>query len=106
MKKDQCEEWYNQLIRLTEDQQKDPAAVIRDFFAWYHLDDLREIVSQWTRVALTTDNDVYESSLDRSNLLFFCKQAELLFEAAFLLHHKQGGKKHKKDRAVLLASGA
>lgn len=91
-------QWYNQPIRLTEKQVKDPDSVLKEFFTWYHLDDLRQLLWEWMQVAITTENDVYETSRDRSNLLFFYRNMETLIEAAFLVKQQQETKKKKKEK--------
>ncbi|WEK36654.1 MAG: hypothetical protein P0Y53_03995 [Candidatus Pseudobacter hemicellulosilyticus] len=109
MKKYQRTEWFNQPIRLTEKQRQDPGAILRDFFTWYHLDDLREILWEWMQVGLTTDNEVYQNGRDRSNLLFFCKNIEMLIEAAFLLQDGKNTRKNKNKKGKVMplpAAGA
>lgn len=72
-------------VRLSKKQKKDPKKVIRDFYTWYHLGDLRHYLGEWVESAITTENPQFESAKDRSNLLFFCRNLELLAEAAFLI---------------------
>lgn len=77
--------FYNKPVRLSKKQRKHPAVVIRDFYTWYHLDDLRHLLWEWMEVAVTTDCEQFESARDRSNLLFFYRNLELMAEAAYML---------------------
>ncbi len=88
-------QWYNQPIRLSEKQMKDPGRILEEFFTWYHLDDIRQILWEWMQVAMVTDNDVFESGRDRNNLLFFYRNIEILVEAAYLLRKQKKQEKKK-----------
>lgn len=90
-------------LRLSKKQKKDPIKVIRDFYTWYHLGDLRHYLGEWVESAITTENPQFESAKDRSNLLFFCRNIEILAEAAFLLVKEElpdTMKKQKKQKHV------
>lgn len=76
---------YNKPLRLSRKQRKHPARVIRDFYTWYHLGDVRHLLQEWLEVAITTENAQFETARDRSTLLFFCRNIELMAEAAYLL---------------------
>lgn len=87
---------YNQPIRLTEKQLHEPERILKEFFSWYHLDDFRELLWEWMQVAMTAENSVYETSKERSNLMFFYRNIELLVEAAYVLRQEQDTRKKKK----------
>lgn len=93
MKKHLEPEWYNIPVKLAEEQRQHPYAVIHEFFSTYHLDDLREILSEWVQVAVTADNSVYPNAQDRSNLFHFYKSLEIFIEAAFALVDRKSKKK-------------
>ena len=87
---------YNQPVRLTQEQMADPDSVLNDFFSWYHLDDLRQMLWEWMQAAMITDNGIYETSKERSNLLFFYRNMELLVEAAYLIRQQRNAGKEGK----------
>lgn len=86
-------------VRLSKKQKKDPIKVIRDFYTWYHLGDLRHYIGEWVESAITTENPQFETAKERSNLLFFSRNIELLAEAAFQLvrHELPATKKKQKE---------
>lgn len=77
--------FFNKAIRLNKKQRKDPSAVIREFYTWYHLDDLRNFLWEWVEAAIGSDGEQFESARDRSNLLFFYRNLELMAEAAYMM---------------------
>lgn len=77
--------FFNKPMRLSKKQRKRPLSVIRNFYNWYHLDDIRKLLEEWFEVAITTDCSQYETARDRSNLLFFYRNLELLTEAAYMI---------------------
>ena len=77
--------FYNKPLRLSKKQKKDPARVVRDFYTWYHLGDLRHLLQEWMEAAITSENAQFESARDRSALYFFYRNIEQMAEAAYLL---------------------
>lgn len=94
--------FYNKAVRLSKKQRKDPAAVIREFYTWYHLDDLRNLLWEWMEAVIASDCEQFGSARDRSNLLFFYRSLELLSEAAFMMVRDELPEKikklHKKEK--------
>lgn len=89
---------HNQLIRLTKEQQQEPAAVLSYFFECYHLKDLRELLWDWLLTALSSDNATYAQGRERSNLIFLYEKLESLAEAAFLMQQYPPAKKGKQKK--------
>lgn len=89
---------HNQLLRLTKEQQQEPAAVLSYFFECYHLKDLRELLWDWLLTALGSDNATYAQGRERSNLIFLYEKIEALAEAAYLLCQEQPAKKNKRKK--------
>jgi hypothetical protein len=56
--------YYNQPLRLTEEQLQNPKLILDDFFECYHLNEVREIMWQWLTEAVssprTHSNDPHE----------------------------------------------
>jgi len=88
----------DQLLRLSEDERRQPLHVLNEFFDCYHLNDLREVLWDWLLAALGTDNGTYDRGKDRSNLIFLYQQIELLFEASYLIHTEQSAQKIKRRK--------
>ena len=79
---------FNQLTRLSQEEQENPAEVLNEFFESYHLKEIKEYLWDWLVAALSSNNGTYQTGEARSNLLFFYENIETLAEATFLLHQK------------------
>jgi hypothetical protein len=90
--------FYNKAVRLSKKQRKNPAAVIREFYTWYHLDDLRNFLWEWMEAVVSSDCEQFESARDRSNLLFFYRNLELLAEAAYMMIRDELPEKMRKPQ--------
>jgi len=88
--------FYNQPIRLTEEQQQEPIIVIREFFQNFHLVEIRQKLWNWFETAITTEYGLFEEATDRSGLMQFYSQLEELVEAAYLIDQQQRKKSGKK----------
>ncbi len=75
-------EIFNQLIRLGDE---DPETVIKNFFIAYKLCEIRQHLWDLVEVAITTDNDVFEDSRNRNNIVWFYRQLEEALEAVLKL---------------------
>lgn len=86
----------NQLLRLSKKERRNPAVVLDAFFSNYHLNNVREMFQVWLEAGLTYDNGLYQKGGERSDLIFFHRNLELLVEAAFVL--KEQLRSHKQKR--------
>lgn len=91
--------WQDQLLRLTEADKQNPCFVLDDFFSFFHLQDMREILWDWLTTALSTDSGRYSTAFERSNLLFAYEKLELLVEAAYLMYKRR--KQKEKQYAAM-----
>lgn len=91
----------NQLRRLSEEEQKDPQAVITEFFMNYHLKDLRVVLWEWLCSGLCHDGSWFQEGLDRSNLIFLYENLEKLAEASYLLYRKSVQKDQSKRKSKI-----
>ncbi|OQP65858.1 hypothetical protein A3860_14790 [Niastella vici] len=82
-------QWYNQPIRLTEEQLNNPLLVFDDFFQGYHLNETREILWQWLTTIISSPGGIASEPLERSNHIYFYEKMEEVVEAAFVLKSKQ-----------------
>lgn len=87
--------WENQPMRLTEDEKQNLFGVVEEFYSWFHLQDMREILWQWLEAALSSDSIHYANGGARSNLFFVYEKLELLIEATYEMHRRRQRKKRR-----------
>jgi hypothetical protein len=46
--------WHSKPLRLSPEETQNPNLVLTDFFQCYHLQDVREIMWQWLRAAVSS----------------------------------------------------
>jgi hypothetical protein len=97
-------QWYNQPLRLTEEQRKDPVSVLIDFFECYHLNDFRDLFWKWLVEVLSSSGSISAEALERGNHIFFYEKMEMLIEACYLIR-KQAIEVSQKISPVILATG-
>ncbi|MDP4265179.1 MAG: hypothetical protein Q8941_21815 [Bacteroidota bacterium] len=85
----QNESFYNQPIRLTEEQKKDPIQVIDDFFDAFELASSREQIADWLQCALASDNVQFAEPLQRDRIILFAEKIEELMEAALIINSRK-----------------
>ena len=78
--------WYNQPLRLNDDQLNNPEFALDDFFEFYHLNEVREILWQWVTEVVSSPRNISSSHHDRHNHLFFYEKLEGLVEAAWVIN--------------------
>jgi hypothetical protein len=86
---EQNQEFYNSLIRLTEEQQKEPLEVISDFFTDFHLWESRNNLATLLEVAFTKSNLQFGGAGQRNEIATFAEKLEELIEAAYILQIKK-----------------
>jgi len=84
-------QWYNEPLRLSDQQKQDPGLVIDDFFECYHLNEVREILWNWLVEVICSPHGISSNPLDRSNHIYFYEKIELLIEAAYSIKEKERG---------------
>ncbi len=98
----QHSEFFDQPIRLTEEEKKDPLQVINFFFGAHHLHEIRQILWNLFETSITTDNHMYDESRERDKLLCFYQQLETMLEAAYVVDQmtkpKENIKRKKKKK--------
>jgi hypothetical protein len=83
-------QWYNQPLRLTEEEWKNPLLVLKDFFECYHLNDVRDINWKWLVEVLSSSGSISSEALERNNHIFFYEKLEALIEACYLIINAPG----------------
>src|SRR5690349_18422006 len=77
-------QWYNVPLRLTEEEKRNPAKVLEDYFQCYHLHEVRQILWNWTLEVLSSAHGISCDPHERNNHLYFYEKMETLVEAAFV----------------------
>lgn len=80
--------WYNQPLRLTKEQKRDPLPVLDDFFECYHLNDVREMLWEWVTEVISSQRSISNEALSRNNHLYFYEKIEGIIEVAFVMKKK------------------
>jgi len=89
--------WENQPLRLTEEEWKNPNTVIEEFYSWFQLQDMREILWQWLVAALSCEHSAYNTGYARSNLIFIYEKLESFIEATYEINRRRA-KRHRKKK--------
>src|SRR3954470_19654949 len=84
-------QWYNQPLRLTEEERQDPLLVINDFFESYHLQDVRDILWKWIVEIISSPGSIASEPLERSNHIYFYEKIEALIEACYVFKNQPPG---------------
>lgn len=80
--------WYNQPLRLNEEQKRDPLPVLDDFFECYHLNETREILWEWLTEVISSPRSISFEPHERNNNLYFYEKIEGLIEVAFVMKNR------------------
>ena len=85
---DNFPEFYDQPIRLTEEQKTKPLGVVQVFFQNCHLHEIRKSLWKMMEYSLSIRHSVYDEAAERSQLLWFYRELETMIEATFILCQK------------------
>jgi hypothetical protein len=77
--------FYDGVIRLTEEAKSNPLKVLIEFTEDYTLSELREFLSDIGEVCITSDIPPFDCGRNRADLLLHNNRLEELYEAVFLL---------------------
>lgn len=92
--------WYNQPLRLTKEQKRDPLPVLDDFFECYHLNEVRQTLWEWLTEVVSSQRSIAIEPLDRNNHMYFYEKIEGIIEAAFILKNKIHRRRRKKEKRL------
>jgi hypothetical protein len=92
--------WFNQPLRLTEEERQNPYLVLKDFFECYHLNDVRDITWKWTVEVLSSSGSISSEALERCNHIYFYEKIEALIEACYLMQKQMQEKLMNIDLVV------
>jgi hypothetical protein len=91
-------QWYNQPLRLTKEQKKDPLLVLDDFFECYHLNDVRKTLWEWTTEVLSSPCCISIEPQRRNDHIYFYEKIEGIIEAAFVMKNKIHKYRSRKEK--------
>lgn len=77
--------FYDKPVCLGDAQLQQPMQVLQDFFSSYSLSEIRQAVWDMAEAALTTDNHLFDTAEERAHVTEFCRQLEMVLEAAYML---------------------
>lgn len=78
----------NRPLKLSPEQMEKPISVLRNFFQDAHLPEIRETLWKLVESVLSMKNAGFDEAEERSHLLWFYRELEIMIEAAFLLCEK------------------
>jgi hypothetical protein len=90
-------DWYNQPLRLTQEQKQDTTSVIEDFFECFHLNEVREILWRWMVEVVSSPRSISDDHHERNNHIYFYEKIEILVEAAYVILKKIKKQKRRKQ---------
>jgi len=82
-------ELFDQVLRLREEEKRDPMIVIQRYFDDYRLHECRHYLWTMVETCLTSDSEAFSDPEERANLLLRYKDLEGLLEAGYLLSRKK-----------------
>jgi len=73
-------------------QKMNPEKVINAFFADITVDEAKELLKKSLEVAITTENEHFETAKERYWVFYFSQRVEELIEAAYILKSNKKSK--------------
>lgn len=77
---------FNLPVRLNGEQRKDPHKVFQEFFEYYNLCSVREILWEMVETCLTAEGSTFDDHCERDGLLHLYNGIESVIEAVYLLN--------------------
>jgi hypothetical protein len=81
-------DYYNQPLRLSNEERADPRSVIEAFFECYHLQDVREILWKWLVEVLSSARSIAQDGQQRNDHIYFYEKLEALVEAIHIINQR------------------
>lgn len=98
-------QWYNQPLRLNEDQRQNPILILDDFFECYHLNEVRELLWNWFVEVMSSPHGISIDPHERNNHIYFYEKIEALVEASFIIKKKVHKRMRKLKQKQLKKNG-
>ena len=81
-------DWYNQPLRLSEEERENPRLIIENFFESYHLQEVREILWNWMVEIVSSSRSIAQEGKQRNDHIYFYEKIETLVEAVYLMNQR------------------
>jgi hypothetical protein len=81
--------WYNEPMRLNNDQTNNPTPVFDEFFQCYHLNEVRQTMWRWLVTVVSSAGSVSNDAHERNNDLYFYEQIEMLVEGVWVMRRME-----------------
>jgi hypothetical protein len=94
-------QWYNQPLRLNDEQRRNPLEIFEEFFENYHLNDTREILWYWLTEVLSSSRLIPKGQHHQGNQMYFYEKMEELIEAAYVMRRKIHKHRRKQEKRRL-----
>src|SRR5688572_21446519 len=91
-------QWYNQPLRLSEEQRRNPLEVFEEFFQCYHLNESRQTMWEWLAEVISSPHKISSDPHDRDNHMYFYEKMEELIEAAFIITKRTRKRQRKQAK--------
>lgn len=98
---EQHEVFYDNIIRLNQQEQEKPLEVIEDFFDCCDLEKCDKTIRNMLELAFYTPNTVYDNGDERFNLICFCRRIIDVLEAAWLIYQQSLPKKRRSGNVEI-----
>ncbi len=76
--------------------QEDLYGCIAEVFTWIHLDDFRDELHEWLRIALINDQSAYDEGVAREDVMDFCNELQRLIEAMNVINEDRTPEKTRR----------
>jgi len=88
--------FYDEPIRLSEEEKGEPLEILRSFFQNCPLSQIRRLLWQMVETSLAVPYSVFDKASERQTLLWFYREVETVLEAGLLICQQHDNKKKKK----------
>lgn len=88
--------FYNEPIRLSEEEKGEPLETLRSFFENCPLSQIRQLLWHMVETSLAVPYSVFDHATERQTLLWFYRELERALEAGLLLCQQHTGKEKKE----------
>lgn len=96
---------FNKPWRFFSKAGKPPFRGLREVFQNYHLDDLKQEIQRWQRLALCNDQSAYDEGCIREDLMDFIQELQRLMEAFHMLNERKNRHRKRKQLKGLSKQG-
>jgi len=81
--------WELKPRKLSREERENPLEVVRDFFSYGHLPEIREQLWELLKTTVTGNYSKMLTRQERSNMLYFYERLEKLIEAVHMISQEE-----------------